>query len=376
MARPDPGVPQWAIGPVSELVAVADERSRTPADTDRFIGQFDAALTVWRSDPVRYAEHFGFLSDILCGHYFASGDADKLDRAVELWHEATAIGAVSGLVSYRLRLLGIYIDLAVARRDRGSDAMAQQLSGHCSSLREEIKHLSAATLLGDITNNCRRWADAAAKDDHWAAAADAYELATRAADQLFRTVGVEERLTVSAAFRSVPAEAASALMRAERLQDAVVVLEAARQRSTRFLRGNVDLDRLLKVRDPELYEQYCSVQAAWAAATRDWLHHTNPAEMQAARERARVLEDRVKATVAQVNQLPALEHFLNYPRFGEIVQAADPFPLLYVWTSRYDTSLVLVLPDGSITARYLDGLTNDHIAAILVDRASVAHSDA
>jgi hypothetical protein len=359
--------PEWAIGDISELVGYVQSHSATPAGTDQVIGQMAAAVDVWRTDMARYAEHCGCFCDVVYMRNETVHDGAGLDRAVMLWQEATAAPGISGLVRNRLRLLGLQLDMAVAGRDGGPAARAERLSAHSAALGNELELLVAPTLLGDLVRNSVRWAETAITDEQWAAAARAYELAARAADQLFRTVQLRDRLAVLATFRTVPAEAASVLLRTGRTRDAVAHLEAARQRYTRFQRGMTDLERLLKTHDPELYERFSAEMARWAAAADQSLHETGPAEIQAAQTRVRELAARVNATLTEVQQLPGLERYMMSPGFGDIRQAAADFPVLYVWASRRDTCVALVLSDGTAHGSYLDGLTTEYLSRILAD---------
>jgi hypothetical protein len=358
--------PEWAIGDIWELVTYVQSHSSTPAETSRIIEQMEAAVDVWRTNIVRYAEHYGCYSDFLCNRHDVDHDEAKLDRAVMLWQEASSAAGISGLARNRLRLLNVQLDIAVARRDGGPAAMAERLSAHCAALRKELDLLVAPTLLGDLARNSVRWAETAIKDEQWAAAANAYELAARAADKLFHTVQVGDRRAVLATFQTVPTEAASVLLRTRRPRDAAVVLEAARQRFTRFRRGLTDLDRLLKARSPELYERFLAEMAQSTAAADEWVHESDPAEMQAAQERARALADRWRATLREIQQLPGLERYMMTPGFGDIQQAAAQFPVLYVWTSRRDTAAALVLADGTVVSNHLE-LTTQHLSRVLDD---------
>jgi hypothetical protein len=184
---------------------------------------------------------------------------------------------------------------------------------------------------------------------------------------LFRRVKVEERIRVLATFRTIPADAASMLMRSNRLQDAVIVLETARQRFARFRRGLIDLDRLLNAQNPQLYRRFMTEMAEWAAASDDWLSQRDPAAVQAARHRTRQLWERATATLREVQKLPGLERYLMSAGFNEIKRAAAEFPVLYLWTSRRDTAAALVMGDGTILSGFVDGLNNELLSKALGD---------
>lgn len=364
MASDSAGAPRWGIGDISVLVAYVQKHSDDPDDLDRLIALLGAAVRVWRTDPLPYAEHFGFFADLLYMRHGPGGGA-QLDRAAQLWREARAIEGVTGLVANRLRLLGLQLDVAVARRDGGPEAMARQISEHCAILRTELVGLVAPSILGDIVRNVVRWADMAADDERWDAAADAGVLAARAAAQLYRSVEVGERVGVVASFRTVAADAASCLLRAGRAEEAVVVLEAARQQMTRFVRDAGDLDRVLRPMAPALLERYRAEMAEWRTTSSGLMRETDAASRDAATAEVRQLEAGLAATLGEIRVLPGLERYQLPSGFEEVRSAADPFPVLYIWSSRHDTSLALVLPDGTIEWRSLPEITPSYLAQVL-----------
>lgn len=359
--------PQWTTGGISELVSYLNNHATDPAQTDRLLGELALALPVWRTAVTHYAEHFGCYSDALLNRYDGDGDPAKLDLSAALCREASEAPGIDGLVRARLRLQQIKIDIAVARRSGGPEAMARQLSAHCLQLREELDLLAAPTVLEDLARNSSSWAETAIADDQWAAAADAYELAARAVDLLFRRVEVEDRLRVLATFRTIPADAASALMHANRRQDAIIVLENARQRYTRFRRGLTDLDRLLRVKHPQLFQRFMSEMGQWATASGDWLSQRDPAALAAAQQHASDLWERVVVTLREVQKLPGLERYLMSAGFNEIKRAAADFPVLYLWTSRRDTAAALLLGDGTTLYGRIDGLGSEPLGLALRD---------
>src|SRR5580692_3041171 len=166
MANDGTKSPEWVIGTVSELDTYMRQHSGSSADVDQLIPLLDAGVRVWRKDPRRYVEHFGYFANFLCTQRGTSAGAE-LDHAVELCREATAIAGMSGLIANRLRLLGLLLDVALARRSGGAPAMAQRLSAHCASLCGELGQLVAPSLLADLVRNLVRLAHAAAEDQQW-----------------------------------------------------------------------------------------------------------------------------------------------------------------------------------------------------------------
>ena len=367
MTSSSEGAPQWAVGAISDLVRHVQRQNLGDSnEVDRLIALLDAAVQFWRTAPLRYVEHFGCFADFLYNFYKRGASSGvELNRAVELWQEASAIPGVSGLIANRLRLLGVNLDVEVARRDGGAVAMAERLRAHCAKLRGEFDRLVAPSLLIDLVRNLVRLSRTAADNQQWGAAADAGELAARTAAQLFRTVPMLERLSVIAEFRTVSTDAASALLRDGRVKEAVLVLEVARQQMTRFWRDVDDLERLLKPSVPALYERYRAAMEEWRVAASTLMEENDTAARQAAKNRVCDLEERAVAITREIQKLPGLERFEASPSFAEIRKAADPFPLLYVWSSQYDTALVVVLPDGAFIHSTHTGTTSSMLMKVL-----------
>jgi hypothetical protein len=111
------------------------------------------------------------------------------------------------------------------------------MSAQCTALRGELRHLGSPSLLGDLARNAPRWAETVIELGDWPAAADALDLGARAADELFRRLPPGDRPRAIAEFRRLALDAASALARAGRLDESLVMLERARQRIVRFWRA-------------------------------------------------------------------------------------------------------------------------------------------
>jgi hypothetical protein len=360
---------QWALGPIAEVMGHLHAHSSTDADLAAARAELVAAEPDWRSDPATYAEHYGVLSDLFYRSYLGGRDPTELDAAFVYWRRVDGIDRINAIVRTRLRNHGIQLDVARARRDGGIEAASACLSSHCDELREELKEYGAPTLLGDLARIAASWGDAAAEDDAWSGAADAYELAARAVDALFRTVPYEERSKVLFDFRGTDATAASALGRAGRWTDAVATLEASRQRLTRFLRGGSDAERILSRENPELLSQLRADHQARLDASSAARHITDASAARQALEDARAASRRFVETLGRVRQYPGLEHYMIRPSFEEVRKASQERPTAYVSTSRYDTMVILV--DGDGTVRGTVDVTLDQLLRVISDWVQV-----
>jgi hypothetical protein len=111
------------------------------------------------------------------------------------------------------------------------------MSAQCTALRGELRHLGSPSLLGDPARNAPRWAETVIELGDWPAAADALDLGARAADELFRRLPPGDRPRAIAEFRHLALDAASALARAGRLDESLVMLERARAADRQVLAG-------------------------------------------------------------------------------------------------------------------------------------------
>jgi len=365
-AAPGAAAPPWTVGDIAALLAGAAAAPGDPGPAPAAIGAMHAALAVWSADQARYAEHLGYLADVHYMRFERTREAAELDQALAVWRlvRLDAPG-ISGLVAARLRIFGVQLEIASALRQEDRTGLAASMSAQCTALRGELRHLGSPSLLGDLARNAPRWAGTVIELGDWAAAADALDLGARAADELFRRLPLDERPRAVAEFRHLALDAASALARADRLDEGLVLLERARQRIVRFWRGRSDINRLLAARDPALFEQFLSQQEQWAGASRAHFDLDEPSDVSAAIEQADAAEQRLVATLGRIRAIPGLERYWMQPGLAEIKAAARPDPILYIWTSKYDTSIALVLPDGAVHGKIFPGLTGPTVGKLL-----------
>lgn len=362
-----PGPPQWALGSIQTVLAhLAAPGGQLTEPADQMLDVLHAAVPAWAADPVRYAEHLALLTDLYYARYQREQRPADLDRALEVWrHVRPDAPGISGLIAARLRMMGVQVEDAVAWRDGGPAGLAASVSAHSKSLRADLAHLRSPSILGDLLRNATRWAEMVAANGDWAAAADAMDLATRTADTLRRTLPLKQRARAIAENAHLPLDAASALARADRLNEALVVLEVARQQQVRTWREHADVDRVLKVRDPALYAELIDAQTQWSQVLRSHFGLNQAADIDAAVAEADAAEQRLIPILERVRRIPGLERYWMRASIREIREVAAEAPILYVWTSRHDTALALVLPDGTVKGTLLGGLTREYLGKLL-----------
>lgn len=227
--------------------------------------------------------------------------------------------------------------------------------------RRTLAELPAQTAPRDHRDAARRLAELAAQNGDWEIAAEAWEAAAQGA-----AAAVETRATRAGRFAEAHENlnvfrwAAYALTRVMKLERAVEVLELGRARelATWLERDVVDLDALSHL-DPVLCERFVALRQAIEAADRSGVS--------AGDERTAAAAEALKATVAQIRQLPRMDRFLSQRRFADFAAATDPEEAVaYPVTSPYGSIWIVIRPDGTVTAVDVPGLTSTAIIAALL----------
>jgi len=366
VANLDDKSPAWTTGEIATLTGQITRCSENPRALADAVAEMDrAALTVWRSDPVRYAEHYGLLADYYCGEYGRLCESEKLEAALLWYRHIEHVEPNSALIAGRIRLLKTSLELATAHRAGGSDAMATKLKSVCATLREEIQGFPAPALLADLAINANKWGKAAVSNKKWSAAADAYDLGARAADQLYRTVPLHERPMVVAVYRRLHADTASVLLRVGRIAEAAVTVEASRQLQVRFWQSGADMRDRLREQNQELYFRFLTDQTAWEHAASASMRARGTAAVTHAVESLKATQLQLVRTLEEVRKVSGFERIYTRPSLAEITEATSERPILYLWTSSFDTALILVMPDGSLNGAYIDGMTIDYLDRVM-----------
>jgi hypothetical protein len=361
------GRTRWTVGPISEVVSIVQANGYD----DSAAAELHAALETWSADPARFAEHLGFLADLHLTAYWATDDPTQLDAAVAVWSRARPdTPGINGLVAARLRLFGNGLDIAVARQRGGDDGMAEALIELCQRIRQELPQLREPTLMNDVAINAAAWARRATQAQRWSAVAAGFDVAARAADQLVRSLPLDQRLSAIRRYRVLALDSASAFVRANRVRDAVVAVEASRQRLLRALGTGGEVE-LLRARDPVLHERWMALHGEWVDVRGAHFRVAEPGEIDLAIARGHEAEQRLIDLLEQIRQIPGLERFARKLGMSDIVAAASDGPLLYVWSGESATCLVLVLPDGAIKpfafepgSEHIDALVRDWLKVI------------
>ncbi len=222
------------------------------------------------------------------------------------------------------------------------------------------------------------WGNWALERRGWQEAADAYGYGRQAMDRLFQ--GQIDRVAKESWLKEaqgLPANAAYALARLGRLEEAVEVLEGGRARLlAEALEGNRrDLERLETLGHGDLLARYRAAadriaglqaqagppaggQTYEPAALRDFAAFSQV--MAAARE--------LDAAIAAIRQVPGYEDFFLPPTFEKIRQAAPGrAALVYLVTTAVGSVALAVQGQtgGLVSALWLDDLTEAELSEVL-----------
>ncbi len=335
------------------------------ADSGRVLAVLQTAVPIWATDPARYVQHLCYLTHFYSAYYTQTLDPADLDRALDVWqHVQPDAPAMGGYMLLRVRVLRAQLRILCAARDH-PDELAGIMSHECAELKKQLSHARNAPLLDAIATGAARWAKFVVRRDEWTAAGDALDLAASAADLLVYTVPDSRRQRMVNKYRWIKLDAVSALARSNRLNEAVVRLEASRQRILRAERGMSELDRLLKTTDPALFALYYDQRKRWTIATQAHFSQTEAPAIAAARAASDEAFQQLRQVLVRIRQIPGLEYFELGPTLEEIRRAASPDPILYIWTSLFDTGLALMLPDGRLKGQLLKGLGGEVVSKII-----------
>ena len=203
-----------------------------------------------------------------------------------------------------------------------------------------------------------QWGAWATEEQRWSEAADAFDRALDAAEDLYRRqVGRSGREQWLKAAPGLAADAAVANAKAGRAQRAVLAIERGR---ARMLSDALDRDRAQVggLRDggrSDLAERF--TQAAADLAARERGQHGTAEDSAARYSAAKASFD---AVVAEIQALDGYRHFLAAPVFADVAAAAKAAqcPLVYL-AAGVETLVAAVRPDGRTVLELLPDIDDD-----------------
>ncbi|PWK83754.1 CHAT domain-containing protein [Lentzea atacamensis] len=219
-----------------------------------------------------------------------------------------------------------------------------------AAYRQAVHHGFSASLEWALSA-ARLWGDWAAERGAWPEAAEAYGYALEATQRLFRTQLLrEDKETWLADSQGLPAEAAYAMFRAGRSEDAVVALEAGRgqQLAEALERDRAELDHLAGTEHAELAGRYRVAAAELDSATRKG---AGPAELRGHR-------DALDQAINAIRGIDGYERFLLAPTISDVHRAVPPGSVIVYLAAAQSAGLALTVhPDGQIRGVELPSAT-------------------
>jgi CHAT domain-containing protein len=383
---------------LSTTLLIRFERVGDPQDLERAITVGEDLVTGTNPRAAERASFLHTLANALQARYQQDKDARVLDRVVTLREEAVAISAVDspGLAAIIDNLGGAYLD----RYERGGDPrdldralqaheaavqrtppelpdlaaylnnLGRALQAHYilvqdhDDLRRGIETYRQAAQRGLGSNvseglkAARGWADWDAQRGSWVEAVEAFGLAMRAVDDLFRRQLLRHHKEAwLRASVGLFAKAAYALARSGDVKGAAVALERGRALLlSEALEGDrARLDQLNAAGQGIIAERF-------RRSTEHLLALTQTAAQQFTARRAgelRAAQRELEAVIAEIRAVPGFERFFDQPSIDDILAAATDAPIVYLAATDLG-GLALLVRGGqrpNVTLRWLDQLT-------------------
>ncbi|MGY1583234.1 CHAT domain-containing protein [Streptomyces sp. MN13] len=344
-----------------------------------------------RADPVSLS----LLGNALLTRYESFGNRDDLLRAVDLqlktlsargagdWQLASGHNNVGNALAAAWRATGderlgeqavVHYRTALSLTSRHAPERASRaynlgttLQARCESGGGNKLAIEAVTAYEDAVRHgldtslewalaaARRWGAWATARGCWDEACAAYTHALEATQRLVRIQLLrQDKETWLADSQGVPSEAAYALFRAGRLEEAVVALETGRSQllSESLEADRIGIGRLADAGRADLVDRYRAAVGALEEAMRGGV------ESAALRRLRQAVED----VIAELRSVDGYERFLTQPRFADVRQAIPRDGVIVYVAAAGPAGVALAVGDnGRIGAVELPMLTTEAV---------------
>ena len=320
--------------------------------------------------------------------YWSVGQLPDLNRALELWQRAVNLTAEgSPDLPSILNNLANGLSDRYARTGALQDLQDAQMTYERACREGQIVQPEVAIL------SSRSWGNWALERRQWQEATKAYAYGRQAIDRLYAAqTSRAAKETWLKEVQGLPANAAYALAKLGRLEEAVKVLEAGRARllAEALEHNRRDLEHLDVVGHGDLLARYRTASEQLVALQQQAgqpdaqsadrpIHQPDYTAWRQQMEQARA---ELNATIEAIRQVPGYEDFFLAPSFEKIQQAAAPdAPLVYLATtpagsvalvvtaafqkSNFSEKLDFSPAPSPVTAIWLDGLTEAALRAAI-----------
>jgi CHAT domain-containing protein len=166
--------------------------------------------------------------------------------------------------------------------------------------------------------------------------------------------------------QGLAAQAAYALAKNNKLQEAVIALETglARLLSEALARDRADLEQLKTIGHADLYDRYKQIVEKWHFLTQ---------QPEINQDALRATRDELDATIEAIQQIQGFEQFLKPPTFATIQQAAQDTTLIYILATEAGGLALLV--GEKIIPVWLPALTDIDLHNILNNEDQTGYLD-
>ncbi|MFF9410773.1 CHAT domain-containing protein [Streptomyces anandii] len=312
-------------------------------DLSRAVGLQMRAVEATGPGDWQLASRHNNAGNALSSAWEATGDPRLADAAVDQYRAALALTAERApeRASREYNLARV-----LQARSQDPDSVADGVAAY----RDAVRH-GLDTSLEWALSAARAWGRWAAARGSWPEACEAYGNALEAAHQLFRIQLLrEEKEAWLAESQGLPAEAAHALLRTGRPEEAVLALEAGRSLllSEVLERDRAGLDRLAGTPHADLARQYRATTSALDRA------------MHAGAETSvlRGLREAVETVVAGIRRVDGYQRFLMRPGLADIRRAVPEDAVLVHLAAAEAAGLAVTIGhDGTVHGVELPALT-------------------
>jgi tetratricopeptide (TPR) repeat protein len=349
----------WALAQ-SNLAAAYRQRTRGDqgANLGRAIAAALLALTVYdrHTFPADWARTQNELAMAYRAHVADDG-TDQIDLAIEHYKLALSVHARATFPA-DWAMLQNNLAIAYSRRREGDAS-----SNHKAALRHFEDALSVFgpnSFPLECMQTARNLGNLHFDSEDWPGAADAYLLASQAADTLYGATllrGSREAELQEAG--DLHRRVAYALSRVGLLQDAVVAVERGRAQNLRRVieRERSQIDDL-RDQNPALYSHYVAIVERLRSLEVVELQKMEPVSKD--RPLVDSLEEaygELEEVLRRIQSTPGLQDVMAQPSFSDVSATASHVPIVYVVVTAVGGVGLIAWPDGDVSALWLDDLT-------------------
>lgn len=222
----------------------------------------------------------------------------------------------------------------------------------------------------------RHLGDLHARHGLWQEAVCAYELSLKASEQLFQAGLLRQsREAELLETGDLHRRAAYAMAKAGRLEEAVMTLENGRARSLSIaLALDKAIIQVVRHDHPELLAQYETlISELHAQEARELQNRGAHLQYRDIVQTIGDIYERLHALTQQLSDTDDRGWLLHSASFADVIRAINSTPIVYVASTDLGGLALIVQPDATITALWLDALTEQEVDAKLSDGLPAAN---